>query len=256
MAITYGSIDSVEVLVDAGCDISPRSKGKTPLDLALNQQSSDLVQYLLDKGASFDQCLPHSFEDLSWASRELWYQKAQEHLAELQSGPNSQQDSDNNEVAHLLMAGLWTVTSAERHELVKITEDSPREPYISTTLPITGSPENPVRQIVFTTVSHDQGWSSDDTHGGGMHAGSFTWFEAGVESSPGVFMRIQDNVRADSQYRTHVNVWDHQDAPLPIKEWMANIKVGDTISVYPRARFAAWVNYVQSVKIDVYTACA
>ncbi|KAK0218434.1 hypothetical protein EDD85DRAFT_734092, partial [Armillaria nabsnona] len=98
------------------------------------------------------------------------------------------------------------------------------------------------------------GWCSDRTHSGGIYSGSYTWFEAEAASSPGMFMRIQDNVRADSQYRTHVNVWDHQDAPPLIKEWMANIKPGDTISVYPRARFPGWVNHVQSVTIDVYTA--
>ncbi len=155
-AIRYGRIDSVEVLVNAGCDISPRSQGKTPLDLALSQQSSDLVQYLLDKGASFDQCLPHGFEDLSWAVGERWYPEAREYLAKLESGANSQQDSDNNEVAHLLMAGLWTATSAERHELVTVGEYSPREPYISSP-PIAGSAEKLVRRLVFTTVSHDQG---------------------------------------------------------------------------------------------------
>ncbi|PBK65251.1 hypothetical protein ARMSODRAFT_439367 [Armillaria solidipes] len=70
----YGRIDSIEVLVEAGCDISPHSKGlKTPLDLTLNQQSLDLVRYLLNKGASFNQCLPQSFEDLEWAVREPWY---------------------------------------------------------------------------------------------------------------------------------------------------------------------------------------
>ncbi|SJL02903.1 uncharacterized protein ARMOST_06244 [Armillaria ostoyae] len=72
-AIRCGCIDSVKVLVEAGCNISLHSKRKTPLDLALNQQSSDLVQYLLEKGASFDQCLPQIFEDLEWAVREPWY---------------------------------------------------------------------------------------------------------------------------------------------------------------------------------------
>ncbi len=54
------------------------------------------------------------------------------------------------------MAGLWTATSAERHELVTVGEYSPREPYISSP-PIAGSAENLVRRLVFTTVSHDQG---------------------------------------------------------------------------------------------------
>ncbi|KAK0450531.1 uncharacterized protein EV420DRAFT_738406 [Desarmillaria tabescens] len=268
VAVRYGRIDSVKVLIDAGCDISPCSKGKTPLDLALNQQSSEIVRYLFEKGASFDQCLPQNFEDLGWAVGEPWYPEMRQYPMTLSGGgPKSQQDiekivrllekrlsSPKQHIVRAILdfAELWIVNSVERHEPVDIWDGSPRKPYISTT-PIAGSPENPVRCIVFTTLSHgEQGWHTE--HAGGLYSGSYTWFEAGVESSPSMFMRIQDNVHADKQIRTHVNVWDYQDALSSIKEWMAKIKPGDTISVYPRVGMPGWANYVESIKITVYTS--
>ncbi len=172
-AVRYGHIDSVKVLVEAGCNISPHSQGKTPLDFALNQQSSGIVQYLLDKGASFDQCLPQNFEDLEWAVGELWYPETQKYLVTPGGGgPQSQQDIEK--IAHLLekqlslpaphiiqaildFAELWIVASAERHESVEFNWISgPHEPYIST-LPIAGGPENLVRRIIFMISSTEKG---------------------------------------------------------------------------------------------------
>ncbi|PBK65282.1 hypothetical protein ARMSODRAFT_1087450 [Armillaria solidipes] len=268
-AVRYGHIDSVKVLVDAGCDISPRSKGRTPLDLALNQHSSDIVRYLLDKGLSFDQCLPQNFEDLEWAVGEPWYPETRKYLVTPGGGrPKLQQDLEkivrllekwlSSPPPHIIraildFAELWIVTPDERHEHTKVNRNSPRrEPYIST-LPIAGGPENPVRHIVFTTLSAEEG-QSNGGYSRGLYSSSSTWFEAGVESSPGMFMQIQGNVSADEQSRTHVNVWDYQDAPPSIKEWMSKIKVGDNISVYPRAKYLA-NNVVKSVKVMVYTSC-
>ncbi|KAK0450512.1 uncharacterized protein EV420DRAFT_1274625, partial [Desarmillaria tabescens] len=265
-AIIYGLIDSVKALIDAGCDINPRSKGKTPLDFALNQQSSDLGRYLLEKGALFDQCLPQNFVDLEWAVGELWYPETRRHLAKLDVSPKSQLDIEK--IVRLLkmrlsspepliiraildFAELWIVTSAERHELVRVFERSPRESYISTP-PIAGGPENPVRRIVFMTSHGYQRARPQPARG--LYSDSSTWFEAEVESSPGVLMRIQDNVRADDQSRTHVNVWDHQDAPSSIEAWMSKIKAGDKISVYPRARSGLCHNYVESGVVMVYTS--
>ncbi|PBK65229.1 hypothetical protein ARMSODRAFT_978355 [Armillaria solidipes] len=256
MAVRYGHIDHVKFLVHAGCDISLRSKGKTPLDFALNQHSSDIVQYLLDKGASFDQCLPQNFEDLEWAVGESWYPETRQYLVTPRGGgPKLQQDIErivcllekrlSSPPPHIIrailnFAELWVVTPTERHELALIAEYDTREPYIST-LPIAGGLENPVRRIVFTTLSAE-GWPLQ-LPSSGLYSDSSTWFEA------------VDNISADKQSRTHVNVWDYQDAPPSIKEWMSKIKVGDKISVYPRTRYWIRVNVVKSVKITVYTSC-
>ena len=40
--------------------------------------------------------------------------------------------------------------------------------------------ERPVRKVVFTIVSHDQGWGGGMTENGPYH-GSFTWFDVGKE---------------------------------------------------------------------------
>ncbi|PBK65256.1 hypothetical protein ARMSODRAFT_1052736, partial [Armillaria solidipes] len=173
VAVRYGRIDCVKVLVEAGCDISPCSKGlKTPLDLALNQWSSDLVQYLLNKGASFNQCLSQNFEDLWWAVGEPWYPETRQYLVTPRGGsPKLQQDIEkivyllgkrlSSPPPHIIraildFAELWIVTSAERYESTKIKSHFPCEPYISTP-PIAGGPENLVRCIVFTTLSAEEG---------------------------------------------------------------------------------------------------
>ncbi|KAK0222481.1 hypothetical protein EDD85DRAFT_960123 [Armillaria nabsnona] len=257
VAVRYGHIDNIKVLIEAGCNISPRSKGKTPLDLALNQRSSDIVRYLLDAGTSFDQCLPQIFEDLEWAYL----------VTPGGGGPKSQQDIEN--IACLLekrlslppphiiraildFAELWIVTSAERCKSIKFEWKPYDEPYISTP-PIAGGLENPLRRIIFMTLSAEEE-SEYKMVTEGLYSDSSTWFEAGVESIPGVRMRIQDNVHRDEQHRTHVNVWDYQDAPSSIKEWMAKVKAGDKISVYPRTRDIHH-NIVKSVMITVYTSC-
>ncbi|KAK0218418.1 hypothetical protein EDD85DRAFT_990024 [Armillaria nabsnona] len=246
VAVRYGHIDSVKVLIEAGCNISPHSKGKTPLDLALNQQSSDIVQYLLDKGTSFNQCLPQIFEDLEWAVGEPWYLETRQYLVTPRGGsPKLQQDIEkiacllekqlSSPPPHIIraildFAELWIVAFAEQHKSVKVNYASPSEPYISTP-PISGGLENPVRHIIFMTLSAKK---EHRVCSGGLYSNSTTWFEARVKSSPDVFMQIQDNVSTDKpQCWTHVNVWDYQDAPSSIKEWMSKIKAWDKISVYP-----------------------
>lgn len=40
--------------------------------------------------------------------------------------------------------------------------------------------QHPVRKVVFTLVSHDQGWGGGMTSNGPYH-GSYTWFDVGKE---------------------------------------------------------------------------
>jgi hypothetical protein len=67
---------------------------------------------------------------------------------------------------------------------------------------------------------------------------------------------IQPNVRANKASREHIVTWNRQDmnTEQTIREWMAKIRPGDTVCVYPKARFPAWVNYVEYVKIEVFCA--
>jgi hypothetical protein len=37
-------------------------------------------------------------------------------------------------------------------------------------------------------------------------------------------------------------------------EYVRNLKVGDVVTLWGKARYGGWVNYVEEVKIDVYWA--
>lgn len=41
--------------------------------------------------------------------------------------------------------------------------------------------KHPCRKIVFTLKSHDQGWGGDMTTRDDKYAGSYTWFDVGLE---------------------------------------------------------------------------
>jgi ankyrin repeat protein len=120
----------------------------------------------------------------------------------------------------------------------------------------------------------------------GEYTGSYTWFEAGLStakdrqrSSAGDETRkratrtsgkhpstknettsvrhvIQYNVRASSLSREHIVTWDYynEQTPAEVREWMSSIAAGNTINVYPKARFQGWVNHVEFVKVEVYCA--
>lgn len=84
--------------------------------------------------------------------------------------------------------------------------------------------------------------------------------------------RIQSNVVATRQIKKHVVTWsynDHTPHESPEGdaleamgrgrasangEYVRNLKVGDVITVWAKARFPAWANFVEEVKMDVYFA--
>ncbi|KAK0491793.1 hypothetical protein EDD18DRAFT_1334626 [Armillaria luteobubalina] len=228
-AAAYGHVDILQTLIHHGINMNTRFSisSNTALHAAV------------------------SFEDLKWAVEEPWYSETQQYLVPPRGdGPKSQQDIE--EIAHLLGKQLSLPLS---HTIIRAILDfsklTPRKPYLST-LPISGSQKSPVWCIVFKILSAEE-WKFKE-YDRGLYDHSTTWFEAGVESIPGMFMRIQDNVSADDQSQTHVNVWNYQDSPSFIKEWMSKITAEDEISVYARARGTV-TNHVESVKITVYTSC-
>ncbi|KAH6885254.1 hypothetical protein B0T10DRAFT_550559 [Thelonectria olida] len=186
---------------------------------------------------------------------------------------------------------------------------------------------NPVRKIVFSIRSRDQG------HGGepgsrGTYTGSWTWFEAGLEkfeadqecdaqctydvryksqaskASPlpvcglrPVFPEIEPDEEHEGRFkyehplfpsekreiyrnRTATRDWDDREvtwrwsdnldptSPEAIAldenegrgrdsmsgEFVRSLKMGDVVTVWAKARFPAWVNQVEKVKIDIYWA--
>jgi hypothetical protein len=122
----------------------------------------------------------------------------------------------------------------------------------------------PVRAIVFTINSHDQGFASD------RDGGSWTWFTAqklaqpvgdgqtsvddiSTPSSLNEHREIIRNLMARSRFTTHQVVW-RADAEDPAEaEWVSSMQAGDQFAVHAWARFPAWVNHISDVSVKVYT---
>jgi hypothetical protein len=87
-------------------------------------------------------------------------------------------------------------------------------------------------------------------------------------------LRILSNRVADGDTRTHRIVWSYTDdidperdveAATRLKEqgrgtatgngrFVRDLKLGDVVTVWGKARFRGWANHVESVKLDVYYA--
>jgi hypothetical protein len=122
----------------------------------------------------------------------------------------------------------------------------------------------PVRAVVFTINSHDQGFASD------RDGGSWTWFTAQKlahpvgddqtiaddSSTPPTLPEHRDIIRnsmARSRFTTHEVVW-RADAEDPAEaEWIQSMEAGDQFAVHAWARFPAWVNHISDVSVKVYT---
>ncbi|VUC34395.1 unnamed protein product [Clonostachys rosea] len=158
----------------------------------------------------------------------------------------------------------------------------PEAAYVSLRLPIPGShngrsPSDSlvVHRIVFTTDSHDQGFS-DNEGDIGTYRGSNSFFEAHVtDPSTGAFRvprrRIQYNYHASDVFRTHTNIWDRRDEALAeagpgaaswvhrveskgfsLAEWLGELRGGDIIMLVPKAWYPGWTNVVRLARIEAW----
>ncbi|KAH9213764.1 hypothetical protein DL95DRAFT_301603 [Leptodontidium sp. 2 PMI_412] len=190
--------------------------------------------------------------------------------------------------------------------------------------------EFPCRKIVFTLVSHDQGWGGEPGHHG-TYKGSFTWFDVGkerihlsqdistmnpenVEMFPAILPEhgspewkkentplactvetlqprvhphsairfehpllptldcLQKNRTSTKEAEEYKIVWTCHDNVDPDSlegkaledqgrgrntangQFIRDMKVGDIVTVWGKARFPGWVNMIETVRIDVYWA--
>ncbi|KFH45648.1 hypothetical protein ACRE_035730 [Hapsidospora chrysogenum ATCC 11550] len=187
--------------------------------------------------------------------------------------------------------------------------------------------EHPVRKIVFTIKSRDQGFGGPRRRGPGPYDASWTWFEAGLErfdreqtcdpqctadlryNSPkspapslplcalrSVYPPIETSDKGEGEYKYHhslaandkyliqrnktanrdlqdnVVTWSRTDNVDPESEeareleaqgrgkasmtgeFVRSLKMGDVVSIWAKARFPAWVNHVEKIKVDIYWA--
>ena len=139
-------------------------------------------------------------------------------------------------------------TTSPRH----VTRNESGTIYLAADLPSNVAPSS-LRRILFTTVSHDQGYSWDHTNHGTYH-GSWTWFGAAVVeerlNSRVEGKRIITNVHAEASFRTHWAAWDYRDEDPEIQQAFQALKAGKLISLTMCAAFPAWVNYALSARIE------
>jgi hypothetical protein len=110
---------------------------------------------------------------------------------------------------------------------------------------------HPLRRLVITTDSKDQGWSSySETHG--TREGSWTWFELTLDDGETgdeiVRVEVVRNIHAGQGYVKHRAVIEDERV-------LKQAKKGDRLSVWVRAMYPGWQNYVRLVKIEAWSAC-
>ncbi|KAI9172584.1 Heterokaryon incompatibility protein [Paramyrothecium foliicola] len=158
----------------------------------------------------------------------------------------------------------WTYHFAKENTPRSAGQQCPDLPYVSLTVP----PDARIKRIRFATVSHDQGWSSEEP-GDDPYHGSNTFFEARIVDSSGRDKVpptcIIRNITANPNPQNHEKCWDHEQTAGVLDRfngngkvvnmglWLAAIAPGDVIQIVPRAFFPAWQNHVADVSIEMWT---
>ena len=110
---------------------------------------------------------------------------------------------------------------------------------------------HPLRRLVITTDSKDQGWSSYP-ESQGTREGSWTWFELTLDDRETgdeiVRVEVVRNIHAGSTFEVHRAVIE--DGRI-----LEQARKGDRLSVWARAMYPGWCNHVRSVKIEAWSAC-
>jgi len=137
--------------------------------------------------------------------------------------------------------------------------------------------KTPVRKVVFTTVSQDQGWSNfPDDHG--TDRGCWTWFEAVVRDPtqpvyqdtvrllqersdgditlppPPVGREVSRNLHALREWKNYSTAWTVHHEDEQTRHWVGTLERGKIIDLTVWARYPGWRNRVRSASIDVYLA--
>jgi hypothetical protein len=123
---------------------------------------------------------------------------------------------------------------------------------------------NPVRKVVFSIQSCDQGWASD------RNAGSWTWFTAAVILKDQANAETLDFIRNDrfltrereifrndvasSEMKPHIVEWSVDSAKEEESRWVSALENGDRIVVRAWAQFGGWQNKVKVVSVAIFTA--
>lgn len=74
VAALYANMEIMATLIDAGADIETKSvRGKKAIDHAIHEKKTDLVIYLIKRGAEVPDLIDYAGKKSLWAQAELWY---------------------------------------------------------------------------------------------------------------------------------------------------------------------------------------
>ena len=86
----------------------------------------------------------------------------------------------------------------------------------------------------------------------GTREGSWTWFELTLDDGETgeeiVRVEVVRNIHAGREFEMH-------RAVIEDERILKQAKAGDRLSVWVRAMYPGWVNYIRSVKIEAWSAC-
>ncbi|KAI3326265.1 hypothetical protein HD806DRAFT_489812 [Xylariaceae sp. AK1471] len=293
--------DVCSKLLAIGSNGSIKNKrGLTPLAVALQQRSSNAIQammgYKFEKPCELDDETARWLEDQRWgkhllstnevnspSSLQHWPQceddiikaalclrKKFESVSQASQSHHTAETQGDLSAYILDLANYWIWTTSTkigvgRRQILRQWHD-PVLPFIISK-PVRSRISYPVRKVVFTIVSHDQGYADSN-------AGNWTWFVAEVAHAAFFEEAFRDNMNhsalstqgpveicrnkfATRQWSTHKIAWgvDCCDAEGAEAAWVRSLRPGNSILVKPRVMFPGWENWVHRVTIDVYTSC-
>ncbi|PYH92791.1 ankyrin [Aspergillus ellipticus CBS 707.79] len=262
VAVQNSNVNVVEAMVEAlltsevsdSCTLAqiPNYGGKTALDLALERGRGPTIALLVQPKWNATTGLPHP--PTEWIERwsdEEWYSDLQRIL---------KQSRFNDPAYQLLLRKQWgSSVKVHRYTSGDYFDHTEGPSFLSIGIPADGV-RSPVRRIIFTIVSHDQGWSNDNPMNlrtRGTYIGSRTWFDAVLERSRPAkivapFRKIVSNVHTCKTYRKHTVVWSLEDKSPGLADYLKDIQPGDFLHVFPRTDQRGWMNYIREMAIELF----
>ncbi|EON66484.1 hypothetical protein W97_05582 [Coniosporium apollinis CBS 100218] len=260
----------IELMLKHGSEFEREdSTGRTPMEIAVDNGYSDVIELLVSAGASCEseRWLIETLQGRVQVRRRdgvRWPQMPKDifeafwllrYHTSLKSLPRS------ITVRVIDMAEYWMKSTCSRAEhLVLDEEKANKEPSYLSSAPIVGTRKAPVRQIVFSIFSHDQGFSSF-TEDHGTYDNSWTWFDVDAAKHDGQSMDFEGesqtlitNVHAGGTRREHRAICGDKPG-MRQTGWMSRLEPGDTVSIRARARYQGWVNFVEEATMEIFTTC-
>lgn len=152
------------------------------------------------------------------------------------------------------LSGFWCYAAAATNTQGQLVSEK-NAGVVHTVTPIPPTIHRPsIRSVVFTTISHDQGWSWDKA-AHGTYGGSWTWFEAGLLMPQVSVPTLQDcrriitNIHACKDDKKHRVEWHYDDPDPYIQLIFRRLRAGQSIGINVCAIYPGWQNLVKESAI-------